>query len=348
MAVELVEIPDFELPFRSSKHPEADRANEEASVWAVDKGLVDAAGFDDFAGIGFGHLTARVLPAAAYENVLLLSQWMAWSFVLDDQHDHLIRTDKIQPWQPFRAIVGAYTTGASALARECEGNVLARGFLELAERITHRLPRPVALRWKQHVGEMMASLDQEAANRTSPRPPRVTDYILTRRHSSQLPAMMDMSEAALGVEVPAAVYASPVFQELMWSTIDVISWTNDVFSLPKEAACGDNNNIVALIAARDGLRFDEAVRTTQARVARRVQDFLDAEGHLPAALDTLDIHDPEEREASRRCAAHYRDWMIGTDQWQRHDCTRYRDQRWADGLEALYTRHDMFTGQGER
>ncbi|WP_327350421.1 terpene synthase family protein [Streptomyces sp. NBC_01304] len=348
MTVDLVEIPDFTLPFQSSMHPDADRANAEATEWAVDRGLMERTAADGFAGIAFGHLTARVLPSAAYEDVLLLAQWMAWSFVLDDQHDHLIRAGRLGPWLPFRSAVDAYVSDQAADTPAGPDNPLTRGFVELADRITARLPDETARRWKGHVRQMMASLDQEAANRATPRPPSVTDYILTRRHSSQLPAMMDMSEASLGVEVPAAVYTSPVFQELLWSAIDVISWSNDVFSLPKEAACGDNNNIVVLLAARDDQDVAAAVHVTRDRVARRVEDFLDAERRLPAALNTLDVLAPSARAAALRCAAHYRDWMIGADQWQRHDCTRYQDQRWAQGLEALYTRDDMFLGRGNQ
>ncbi|WP_405575649.1 terpene synthase family protein [Streptomyces sp. NBC_01167] len=345
----LVEVPDFALPFPPSKHPAAAQANTEAAQWAVDRQLVQQTALDGFAGIGFGDLTARVLPAAAYADVLLLAQWMAWSFVLDDQHDHLIRIGRLEPWQPFRAAIAAHTGGDRTTSAVTYTHPLTQGFQELADRITPRLPQATARRWQRHVREMMASLDQEAANRMAPHPPTVTEYILTRRHSSQLPAMMDMSEAMLGLEVPPVVYASPTFQELLWSTIDVISWTNDVFSLAKEAACGDTNNIVVLLAQRDGLDIAEAVQATKTRITRRVQEFLTAEQRLPATLDTLDVCTPEARNAALQCGAHYRDWMIGADHWQRHDCTRYRDQRWADGLEALYTLPDMFvTTEGQR
>lgn len=320
------EVPDFRLPFTARKHPLGERANAEATAWAVGWGLIDDAAADGFAGIGFGHLAARIGPEASYSHVLVLAQWMAWSFVLDDQHDHLIRSNRLDAWTPFNEAIARYLDGG----RRSYRNPMMTAFEELADQIQDAMPESQRARYRTHVLHMMNSLDQEAANRTGTRPPTIADYIATRRHSSQLPAMMDMSECHLGVEVPEGVYTHPAFQALLWSSIDVISWGNDVFSLPKEAACGDNNNIVVLLAQETGLPLRTVVRVVRELIAARVADFQEARQRLPH------VADPSARHAMRKCADGYQDWMIGTDLWQRHDCTRYRDEDWAKGLEGAY------------
>jgi hypothetical protein len=153
--------------------------------------------------------------------------------------------------------------------------------------------------------------------------------------------MMDMSEADLGIEVPTEVYTSPVFQELIWGAVDVISWGNDLFSLRKESSCGDNNNIAFLLVQRYGLAVPQVVKAVQRRIADRVEDFLAAERRLPRALDALGVADPAGCAAALKCVENYRDWMSGADMWQRFECTRYNDERWATGLEGAYTRPDL-------
>ncbi|MCH0543091.1 lyase [Streptomyces sp. MUM 203J] len=336
-------IPEFHLPFENCKDPGAERANAEATAWSVERGLIDEA-TEEFAGIGFGHLAARVSNGASYDDLVLLAQWMAWSFVLDDQHDLLIRDDDVDDWRPVAAAITGYVAdGRADRIPKAARNPLVDSFVELCDRILDRMPPGIQGRYRVHVPLMLRSLDEEAANRRPGYLPPVGDYILTRRHSSQLLPMMDMVEAALGIDVPPPVHASPAVQELAWSAIDVISWGNDVFSLPKEYSCGDTNNLAALLAAWQGWALPQAVRAVEERIEARVEDFLAGARALPAVLDALGVADPTARKAAELRVRAYEDWMVGSDLWQRYDCTRYRDERFAAGLEAAYTRPGLVT-----
>ncbi|GGW38900.1 terpene synthase family protein [Streptomyces xantholiticus] len=337
-------IPDFYLPFESAKHPQSGRANSEATSWALRHGLItDAA--EQFAGIGFGHLSGRVCQEAPYRHVVLLAEWMAWSFVLDDQHDHLIRAERLEAWPPLTdAITGYLATGQVDSAPQLRENPLVVGFIDLCDRILSEMPTTIRERYRAHIPLMLRSLDQEAVNRNAAQQPTIEDYVRMRRHSSQLLPMMDMVEAGLGVEVPPEVYDSSAFQDLMSSALDVISWGNDVFSLRKEFSCGDNNNLVSLLAWWNECSLPEAVLAVQERTRSRVEDFLTAAQGLPDVLDTLGVTDPSARAGVARCVKSYQDWMIGADLWQRYECTRYNDERWVAGLESTYTRPDLVPG----
>ncbi|MFD7027523.1 terpene synthase family protein [Streptomyces sp. NPDC059917] len=333
-------VPDFHLPFGNSKHPQAARANAEATAWAVQHELVSNA-VEQFAGIGFGHLAGRVSGEVPYERVVLLAEWMAWSFVLDDQHDHLIRTGELAAWRPVtEAITEHLETGRSDRAAAL-GNPLVNGFIDLCDRIMAGMGEGNAARYRSHVPLMLHSLDQEAGNRRTGGHPSVQDYILMRRHSSQILPMMDMVEAGLGIDLPQHVHDLPEFQDLTASALDVISWGNDVFSLPKEHACGDNNNLVSLIAAREGCTLMAAVQLVEARIQARIEEYLVAERRLFQVVDADGAADPSVRAALDRYVRSYEDWMIGADLWQRYECTRYSDERFAAGMESAYTRPDL-------
>lgn len=330
-------VPDFHLPFGNSKHPLAARANAEAVTWAVRHELVTDA-VDQFAGIGFGHLAGRVSGEVPYETVVLLAEWMAWSFVLDDQHDHLIRTGEVAAWRPVAdAITEHLATGSGGGAR-ARRNPLVKGFVDVCDRILDGMPEGPAARYRAHVPLMLGSLDQEAGNRGGEGRPSVRDYILMRRHSSQILPMMDMVEAGLGLDVPQRIHDLPEYRALVASALDVISWGNDVFSLPKEHSCGDNNNLVSLIAAWEGCSLSAAVRAVEVRIQDRIEEYLAGERLLTEALDARGETDPRVRDAVSRCVRSYEDWIIGADLWQRYECTRYSDERFAAGLESAYTR----------
>ncbi|MET9697217.1 terpene synthase family protein [Streptomyces sp. NPDC006529] len=333
-------VPDFHLPFGNSKHPQAALANSEATAWAVHHELVSEA-VEQFAGIGFGHLAGRVSGEVPYERVVLLAEWMAWSFVLDDQHDHLIRTGELGAWQPvIDAITEHLETGRSDLASAL-GNPLVNGFIDLCDRILAGMTEGTAARYRAHVPLMLHSLDQEAGNRRTSGDPTVQDYILMRRHSSQILPMMDMVEAGLGLDLPQHVHDRPEFLDLTASVLDVISWGNDVFSLPKEHACGDNNNLVSLVAAREGCSLMDAVEVVEGHIQVRIEEYLVARRRLTEAMQADHAGDPALLDAVDRCVRSYEDWMIGADLWQRYECTRYSDERFAAGMESAYTRPDL-------
>lgn len=333
-------VPDFHLPFGNSKHPLAARANAEATSWALHHELVTT-GAEQFTGIGCGHLAGRVSGEVPYETIVLLAEWMAWSFVLDDQHDHLIRTGELAAWRPVTDAITEYLKTGRTTTPSSRRNPLVNGFVDLCDRILAGLSAGTAARYRAHVPMMLRSLDQEAGNRASAGRPSIQDYVLMRRHSSQLLPMMDMVEAGLGIDLPQAVHDLPAFQAVVESAVDIISWGNDVFSLPKEHACGDNNNLVSLVSAWEGRSLPDAVQAVEARIQARIEDYVAAERRLFQVIDEQGEMEPRVRAAVTRCVRSYEDWMIGTDLWQRYECTRYSDERFAAGLESAYIRPDL-------
>ncbi|GGT73887.1 MULTISPECIES: terpene synthase family protein [Streptomyces] len=335
-------VADFHLPFGNSKHPQAARANVEATAWVVRHELVTDA-TEQFTGIGCGHLAGRVSGEVGYERVLLLAEWMAWSFVLDDQHDHLIRTGDVAAWEPVAEAITTYVETGRVGSSSPRRNPLVNGFVDLCDRILDGMSETTAARYRAHVAMMLRSLDQEAGNREAPGRPSVEDYIVMRRHSSQLLPMMDMVEAGLGIDLPRRIHGLTAFQELIASAIDIISWGNDMFSLPKEYACGDHNNLVSLISFHERCSLSDAVRAVESRIQIRIEEYLAGKKHLFEVLDADGTTTPELRETVSRCVRSYEDWIIGTDLWQRYECTRYSDERFAAGLESAYTRPDLIS-----
>ncbi|MFD6471034.1 terpene synthase family protein [Streptomyces goshikiensis] len=335
-------VPDFHLPFGNSKHPQAARANTEATSWVLHHELVTHAA-EEFSGIGCGHLAGRVSGDVPYDRILLLAEWMAWSFVLDDQHDHLIRTGQVAAWRPVIGAITEYLETGKAGDASARQNPLVAGFMDLCDRILAGMSQGTASRYRTHVPLMLGSLDQEAGNRRAAERPALQDYILMRRHSSQILPMMDMVEAGLGIDLPQHIHDLPEFRAVVDSALDVISWGNDVFSLPKEYSCGDNNNLVSLVATWEGRSLPDAVQAVEGRIQARIEEYLESERRLLRLMEARPDTDPSVRTAVTRCVRSYQDWIIGADLWQRYECTRYSDERFAAGLESAYTRPDLIS-----
>lgn len=225
-------IPEFHLPFENTKDPGAERANAEATDW-----VVQGASSRRLRRSSQGSASATCRPGSrTAPRTTTSSCWRSgWpgpsSWTTSTTCSSGTAASTTGAPSPPRS-TATWRTGGPTASRRPPGTPGRR--LHRAVRPHPRphaapaaraLPRPRPA----HAGFPGPGGAQPQARLPAP----VADYVLTRRHSSQLLPMMDMVEGFLGIEVPAAVHDHPEVQELGWSAIDVISWGNDVFSLPK-------------------------------------------------------------------------------------------------------------------
>src|SRR5436309_1900109 len=66
----------------------AESANEHIAAWARSRGLVrSAAARRRLAQVRLGDFAARVYPTAMFDELLLVTDWIAWLDFVDDQND---------------------------------------------------------------------------------------------------------------------------------------------------------------------------------------------------------------------------------------------------------------------
>jgi hypothetical protein len=128
-------------------------------------------------------------------------------------------------------------------------------------------------RFAHHHAEYFASQRQEAANRLHQRIPDVQAHIINRRSSSFSTASMDLIELVHHMEIPVEVYDSQPFQALLNSMYDLVGWTNDVYSLPKELARGEVNNLVVAVQNEGQCSLQDAINRVCDMINRETQRF---------------------------------------------------------------------------
>src|SRR5262249_53150865 len=88
-------------------------------------------------------------------------------------------------------------------------------------------------------------------------------------------------ELAGHIGIPTEIYEGPSLQAILREAVDIICWTNDVYSLRKELAHSEIYNVVMSIQHEQGCSLQEAVNQACTMVETRTHCFQELVQQLP-------------------------------------------------------------------
>lgn len=304
-------------PFPVQAHPSADTARGHGAEWVVTSGMVrKPAAMTRFAHADFAGFAAATYPDTDEPGVLLMTDWFAWLFLIDDELDDGItgtRPDHIGKVMADIATTLRAADDPSAVPVGDTGAVSA--LIDLWHRTSSRATSRWRKRFGAHVGECFAAAAWEADNRVHGVVPDESVYIRMRRHTGAIYVCMDLIEPMRDIELSGQVLAAESFQDALDAACDVVCWTNDVFSLEKERGLGEWHNLVALAGHARGLSDQDALGVVCTMIEERTAEYVRHETRLLGEFDS---------EAVRRYAAGMRSWISGNLEWSRRT-HRYRE-----------------------
>ncbi|PSJ27104.1 hypothetical protein B7P34_19410 [Streptosporangium nondiastaticum] len=249
-------LPPLVLPFSQQLHSEAAEAAAHARAWAARTGLYATPQVADRAYRQLcDRFAAWVYPTAPRSRLDTLACLDLMMFLDDDHADE----------------------GAARLRP-----LTASPLLEVIEEPMS----PVwCSRFRAHLAEWEQANVQAGFRRARSGPPPVLgEYVPWRRVSSTLIWHFDLVEYAHGFELPDDFLAGTLHHDVVDCAADVIAWTNDLFSAPKELSRGEPNNLLAVLAHHHRISLQHAAQDTADRITGRARQFLEFRAALvPAA-----------------------------------------------------------------
>lgn len=170
--------------------------------------------------------------------------------------------------------------------------------------------------------------------------PDMETYIGKRQHSGGMTIGIDLIEFAEGIELGTELLDSKAFRVLATTTNNVVCWSNDIFSLAKEQARGDVNNLVVIVQHREHLTLQEAVERVNEMVTEQVRLFEETE----RALQEM----PEEMQGPMRAfIAGLKAWMRANVDWSLETKRYSQVEHTAPGETVSYVEGILGSGQQE-
>ncbi|MFF3159786.1 terpene synthase family protein [Streptomyces sp. NPDC057910] len=256
-------------------------------------------------------LAAYGFPYADGPALDLCADARAFFFVFDDQFDGPLGRDPARAATVCRQLIDIVHGAAPALGADA----CSVAFADLwARSIDGAHPGWVARTahgWEYY----FATQAHEAIGRLRGTPAEMETYLQVRRSIAGTDLPLSLGERAAGITIPAAALHSPQLRIMRQAAIDVTFMCNDVYSLEKEEARGDMDNLVLVIEHTRPCSRDEAVAAARREVDGRVERFQELALQVPAMCLQLGLTGPE-----RTAAATYVEvmgaWMSGYHTWQ--------------------------------
>ncbi|UGT62210.1 terpene synthase family protein [Nocardia asteroides] len=299
-------LADAFLALPPRRNPHAAAAGAHVDAWVGGHGLVQREAVRlRFAETDFGAFAAATYPAADAPGLELVTDWLAWLFLLDDLLDDgaLGRSP-----EQLSALLTAIMAVLAGRAPEAGAAPIVHALDDLWRRTAPGTGEVWRHRFTGHATQCALAVVWEVDNRVRGVVPSEAEYLERRRHTGAIYPCMDLIEVVEGIELPDAVYRSGPFTRALDAACDVVCWTNDLVSLDKEVALGEYHNLVVLLEHWRGIDRGDALELGRARAAERLREFHGAEAEVLAA------HHGHRAELATYLAG-MRSWMRGHLDW---------------------------------
>ncbi|MEU3461980.1 hypothetical protein ABZ721_18820 [Streptomyces sp. NPDC006733] len=326
--------PPIRCPIPARTHPHADGIDDHLLDWAKRSDLIRSQpAAEHFRSAGFGEFAARVYPRAV--RLHLVAEWQAFNWIVDDRLDegYLAGT--------YREREGIVRDLVAQLPLDLRAprarGPLTAALADLWQRTGSQHSSAWRERFATHYLDFLAfTLLPHARSGSAPTTPSdVTAFVRRRRLNSGCEMSFDLIETANVQEVPAAVARSDAYRAVRLAANDAISWTNDMFSVRKETARGDQDHLAAVLRHSTGSTWEEALADASDMVEALTRDFLVAADDLRAMRAAYGLDDTAWAPVDDSLAD-LGAWIAGSLSWHRWS-PRYRDvETTADGAVPTY------------
>ncbi|MFJ9078252.1 terpene cyclase [Streptomyces sp. NPDC102278] len=311
---------EFDLPFPRALSPDLEGTRAHNLQWVRRMGLVgEGRSLEWYASWDMPRLAAWGFPHARGAALDLCADAMGFFFVFDDQFDGSLGRDPAGTARVCRRLIDI-VHGATPPAG---GDACSTAFADIwARGIDGAHPGWIARsahEWEYY----FAAQAHEAIGRLRETPSDMETYLQVRRGIAGTDLPLSLGERAAGIHVPPAAFHAPQLRIMRQAATDITFMCNDVYSLEKEEARGDMDNLILVIEHSRRCSRQEALTEARTEVHRRVQRFRELACQVPALCAQLGLTGPETAAVNT-----YVDLMAG----------------WISGYHAWQTRTHRYTG----
>jgi hypothetical protein len=305
-----IHLPDVYCPFPSRINPHVEAVHERSLAWAAHFRLIQReAARRRFRASRFTWLSARLYPTAGLEELELLNAWMVWLFMFDDQFDDAPSAHTVDR---VNSILDTYRAILVDPAASPPGDPAADALRDLCLRTYRRMPGWWRARYTRHVLRFLDTYTWTVTNHLTGVAPPLDVYLEKRRDNGAMQIAIDLIDLAEPAAPPESLRSGTPIETLARITNDVVCWTNDLFSLRKELARGDVNNLVVVLQKARSLTLQQAIGQVNDLIGAQVRLFEETERRLPAFTPQLEKHVRSYVCALEACMRGNLDWSAET------------------------------------
>ncbi|MET7597236.1 terpene cyclase [Streptomyces sp. NPDC005481] len=304
----------FHLPFPTAMSPDLEGARERNLAWVQQMGLVGKGrSLEWYTSWDMPHLAALGFPYATGAALDLCADAMSLFFVFDDQFDGALGQDPARAAAVCQTMIDIVHGTVPGLYADACSRAFADVWARSADGAHPGWVARCAHEWEYY----FATQAHEAIGRLRGTPSDMETYLQVRRGTAGTDLPLSLGERAALIHVPAAAFHSPQLRIMRQAAIDVTLMCNDVYSLEKEEARGDMDNLVLVLEHGRGCTRQEAIAEARREVRRRVERYQELALQVPGLCAQLGLTERENASVDTYVEL-MGTWMGGYHAWQTH------------------------------
>jgi 5-epi-alpha-selinene synthase len=283
----------------------------------------------------FELLTSLVYPDADLDQLTICNDFITYLFYVDDQAEedeaYGKRPELLQ--QYFQGHIAALRDGARVPDDDAAGLLL----LDIRARLVSRASHSWLKRFADDVqAYLLRGTLVGARHWTAGTVPSIEEYAAQRRWDSAVLCTQDLIEVAGAGELPSRMHQRSEWIQLRGLCTNVVAFTNDLVSYPKEVLRnGSPNNLVHVIATHEKLCLIDAIERVIDIINDDVATFERVATNLASNRARTDAR-------LNRYLAGQRAWMFGNLRWSL-ETGRYADPE-SPFIELRSSSHSVTAG----
>ncbi|KAF9490782.1 terpenoid synthase [Pleurotus eryngii] len=253
-------------------------------------------------------LVSHTFPYAPYEQFRTCCDLVNLLFVIDEVSDDQSGKDARATGQVFLNALGDPEWNDGSLLSRITKDFRARYF---------RLAGPnSSRRFLKHCEDYINAVSTEAELRERGEVLDIEPFTALRRENSAIRLCFGLFEYALGIDLPDEVFQDKTFQDMYFAAVDMVSWSNDVYSYNMEQAKGHSgNNIVTVLMKSKAMGIQEAVDHVGVHFQQIMDIYMESKSRLPSWGPEVDANIARYVEALGHWAKGNLDWSFETQRY---------------------------------
>lgn len=254
LAISIIQKNPLHNPFPLNFNQNADTAYFKTIEWVKNFELIpDGELFQEFLTAKYINLTSAAYPESNLENLIPISDWIIFLYLNDDDVE---KKDS----ESLRALNERNMKILKNESELTEKDIpLTHALYDLMKRIRKIANESWINRFLKSVDEHFKSTVWEAENReTGITIPDYDIYLKKRLHTGAVYTVLLLIELAAQINIPETIYEE-YLQELSTTCNNIIVWSNDIRSSPKEFEKKFVNNLVFVIQKKFDLSLEESI-----------------------------------------------------------------------------------------
>lgn len=306
-----VRIPDLYCPFNPAVHPAAAHVHAESIAWARAMGLARTeTHVEALHKARVGWLVGRAFPVADHLPALQVAADWTTLFCLIDNHIENIRGP---------ALSHVYLSGLLKVFRDGAAPLIADPFAQAFRDLRERMIEVGVPSWIDRFGEQLDRLFKtfvdEAKYRVLETVPDLKRYRKMREVSVGLYFGFRLGELTDGIEIPPIAREHSVIRSLESRAAYIVGLANDIYTVEKEMARGEVNNMVLVLMHEENLEFEAALERAAGLHDAETREFMHQVGTLPSFGAEVDGHIRRYVEVLTSMISGHRIWARETGRY---------------------------------